>query len=392
MFKQKRILISAFLEQCDIEIGLQGDSPVLKSLIETINQQGGHSIYIPYSYFGFTGKMIGYMDRLKRKSISDKISGSYTRWMYTATFHFAIYLFSRVDFSLRRKVNRLREEGFDLCIFFYPYLLPTMSSLFKRSGRTEVVLFEVNIEKKFFQYQFNMSKLRILKSLFVKLIGMIEFKSISRADIIISIATRDARELSNLFPLKPIYSFVPAEYRGVTGMEKKDTVIIRDVKRKIRMELGPETVKVTFLGSNYSLNVSSVKEVISLARKMLELNRDVKFIVVGNISHSFGAEEDLPENVFFTGYLNDMKEVMSASDYFIMFDFMGTGIETKSRIYSEYPGLTLAFTKDSEEYSAILKDKLITFDSIGSIERFLKTIRRSTSSQGTGTIIQAQAD
>lgn len=375
-FGGRKVLISAYLRPQDISVGSQGDGPTLKSLMKTITDQGGEVSYVPYIDFGFTGKLIGFMDRMKRHSLSTRISGSHSRWMYTALFHFITYAISKIDASLKSKLRSLVENGFDTYIMFYPYLFSTLSSLCP-DGRVSTILYEVNIEKKFFQFQFSSPRFKTLKGLLLRLIGMMESKSIDRADMILTVASRDARELSSLYSAKHIRpsSFVEEEKRSIV---KRSSVSIRDVMHMTSRILGPDTVKVTFMGSNYSLNVRAVEEVIGLARKLSDVKGKVDFIVVGNVHHSFNSPNEIPDNVIFTGFLNNYDEVMSASDFFIMFDYMGTGIESKSRVYSEYPGLTLALTDESDEYSTILKEKLVAFNSVDSMERYLKDSAHST--------------
>lgn len=372
IFKGKRVLISAYLSRQDVEAGSQGDSPILKSLIQAIGKQGGEATYLPYSEFGITGLLINFMESLKKKSISNHISGSHTRWMYTAIFHFLTYVFSKADHLMKLKVKQLKRAKYEVYIFFYPYLFPTLNGILRDSSQPMLILFEVNIERKFFRFQFSNSKLSLLKNGLVKLISMMESKSINLADAVMTNATRDARELSALFKTKPIYAFPLHEEAIIRRTEMNQFIKVRDVIRMTDSELGPEILKITFMGSNYSLNVRSVEEVIRLARKMVEWKDKIKFIVIGNVHRAFNDVHSIPENVIFTGYLRDFNEVMGASDFFIMFDYMGTGVESKSRIYSEYPGLTLALTSAIEEYIPILKEKLIPFDSIDSMERFLR--------------------
>ncbi len=371
-FNGKRVLISAYLSLQDVETGSQGDSPTLQSLIRTIREQGGDATYLSYSEFGITGMLINIMEKLKKKSISNRISGSHTRWMYTAIFHFLTYVFSKTDPLMKLKTKRLKLMKYDICIFFYPYLFSTLNTLFRDSNHSMMILFEVNIERKFFQFQFSESKLMLLKNSLVKLVSMMESKSINLSDAVMTIATRDAKELSVRFESKPIHTLPLREETTIKSEEMKRFITVRDVMRMIDSVLSPEILKVTFIGSNYSLNVRSVEELIRLARNMEKWKDKIKFIIVGNVHHSFNDMYGIPENIIFTGFLRDFNDVMSASDFFIMFDYMGTGVESKSRVYSEYPGLTLALTREIEEYRPILKERLIPFDSIDSIEKFLK--------------------
>ena len=372
LFRGKRVLVLAYMSQHDADVGSQGDSPTIKSLMNTIARQGGNAAYSSYSEFGAIGKMIKFMERLKKKSISNRLSGSQTRWMYTAIFHFLTYAVSRADVFMQAKVKQFKNNGYDIYLLFYPYLFSAFKRQLSGHSGPMSVLFEPNIERKFFEFQFSKSKLNLLKNALCKLIGTMESKSIAQSDAVITVAMRDAKELSLKFDGKPIYALPVQEGRIKDMKDKKQSVKVRDVFRRRHSELGPDTLKVTFMGSNYSLNVSSVNELMKLARKMSECKDKIKFIVVGDIHHAFSDQCEVPENVIFTGYLRDFNEVMCASDFFILFDQMQTGIESKSRVYSQFPGLTIALTNDSEEYLPILRDKLVPFDSIDSIEKFLR--------------------
>ena len=372
MFRGKHVLVSAYMSSHDVDVGSQGDSPTIKSLMGVIEEQGGKADYLSYCELGATGLLIRFMERLKKKSISNHISGSHTRWMYTASFHFLTHVLSRIDILMRHKVMSLKSSHYDIYIFFYPYLFATLKRQLSYSDSAVKVLFEANVERRFFEFQFSKSRLNPLKNLLVKLVGIMETKAISRSDAILTVALRDAKDLRTNFSSKRIYTLPLCEETGDWSREKKQFVRVPDVLRMKDSDIGPDTIKVTFVGSNYSLNVQSVEELIGLARKMSECKDRIKFIVVGNVNQAFDDRFELPDNIIFTGYLRDFDDVMSASDYFVLFDYMGTGIESKSRIYSHYPGLTLALTNESEEYLRILKEKLISFDCVDSMERFLR--------------------
>lgn len=372
MFEGKLVLVLAYLSCHDVEIGTQGDSPTIKSLMRTIEQQGGSADYLSYCDLGATGLLIHLMEGLKKNSISNHISGSHTRWMYTATFHFLTHMLSRIDLLMRHKIINLKNSRYDAYICFYPYLFSTLKRQLMGSDPSIKVLFETNVERRFFEFQFSKAKLGLLKNALIKLIGIMENRAINQADAVITVAMRDAKELRMNFSSSRIYALPLEEELEGWSVEKKKFVNVPDALRMRNSYLGPDTLKVTFVGSNYSLNVQSVEELISLARKMPECKDRIKFIVVGNVNKAFGNKFELPDNMIFTGYLKDFEEVMSASDFFVLFDYMGTGIESKSRIYSRYPGLTLALTNESEEYLRILKEKLISFDSVDSMEKFLR--------------------
>lgn len=372
LFRGKRVLVAAYLTRQGVEVGSQGDSPTIKSLMQAIEEQGGKADYLSYSELGAMGLLIRYMERLKQNSIADQISGSETRWVYTATFHLLTHILSRIDRGMIKKIEHLKESHYDAFILFYPYLFTALERQMGSVGRSTKILFEANIEARFFEFQFSGPKLHLLKTLLVRLVDLMEKRAISQSDAIMTVAVRDAKELSTRFGSKRVFTLPQQGANGVTMKEKKEFVRVKDVFRMKNSNLGPDILKVTFMGSNYSLNVRSVEELIVMARSMSECKDKIKFIVVGNIHRAFDDNFELPENVIFTGYLRDFNEVMCASDFFILFDRMGTGVESKCRVYSEYPGLTLALTSDSEEYLPILKDKMISFDSVESIESFLR--------------------
>lgn len=373
-FSGKNVLISAYLASDEIITGSQGDSPTLESLINSIARVGSGVSYISYSNYGITGRMIELFDGLKRKSISSQISGSQTRWMFTAIFHFCIFLFSNFDLTLKWKARKIRSNRFDICIFFYPYLFSKLYNIFKVTNETKIVLFEVNIEKKFFEFQFSSHGLASIKKMLVKMINLVEKIAVHQADLILTIAKRDAKALRLLYPGKPIFSCrldAPYDLEVVDengSVKTSAEILYSNIASK------PSVVKITFIGTNYSLNVRSVNDIIQIARNLQDCKDKIKFVVIGNIARSFDNFSDLPDNVVFTGFLRDFDDIMKTTDFFMMFDYMGTGVESKCRTYSKYEAMTLTLTKDPEEYRAILKGKLIPFHSTESIEKFLREV------------------
>jgi hypothetical protein len=371
-FAGKNILISAYLASDEIVTGSQGDSPTLESLINSIAKVGKEVSYIPYSDYGITGHMIRFFDGLKRKSISSQISGSQTRWMFTAIFHFCIFLFSNFDLTLKWKARRIRSNGFDSCILFYPYLFSTLYNIFKVKNETNVLLFEVNIEKKFFEFQFSSHGLTNVKNMLVRIINLVEKTAINRSDLILTVAKRDTKTLRSLYPDKSIFSCRLDALHELETVDENGSVKTLPEVLYSNITSRHDVVKITFIGANYSLNVRSVNDIIQIARNLQDCKDKIKFVIIGNVARSFDNFSDLPDNVVFTGFLRDFDDIMKTTDFFMMFDYMGTGVESKCRTYSKYEAMTLTLTKDPEEYRAILKGKLIPFDSRDLIEKFLR--------------------
>jgi len=108
-----------------------------------------------------------------------------------------------------------------------------------------------------------------------------------------------------------------------------------------------------------------------------KISEKINFIIIGNVSDFFKNKKNLPENFIFTGFIQNINEIMVFSDYFILFDFMETGIETKFVEYAKYFKPIIIITKDAETYREFIGERLISFSDENELEKFLENLDKN---------------
>ena len=375
LFENKNVLIMAFLTEEEIYGSKHSDSPTIINVMNGIKELNGNVSYISYRDLGFTGKIINIFWNMKNKKGLSEISGSSLRWVFTSIFYVFIRYFSLLDFTFKFSLKNIFKESQDILIIFYPYLYIPISGKFLKDKKLKFILYETNIEKKFFEFHLSNFKYKKIANLLLKMIEKIEKEAISKSATILSCSKRDENYIKKYYPEKQISLFYPIKFYFQELINRSDFLKTRDVLRNKDIKLSKEKFIITFMGSNYSLNVISVKKLINLNNK--KISEKINFIIIGNVSDYFKSEKNLPENFIFTGFIQNIDEIMVFSDYFILFDFMETGIETKFVEYAKYFKPIIIITKDAETYREVIDERLISFSGINELEKFLENLDKN---------------
>jgi hypothetical protein len=375
LFLNKNIKIMAFLTEEEIYGSKHSDSSTIINVMNGIKKMNGNISYISYRDLGFTGKIINIFWNIKNKKGFYEISGSTLRWVLTPIFYVFIRYFSILDFTFKSSLKNIFNESQDILIIFYPYLYIPISKKFPKDKKLKLILYELNIEKKFFEFHLSDFKYKKIANLLLKIIEKIENEVILKSEIILSCSKRDENFIKKYYPEKQTFLFYPIKFYSQEHINRLDILKIKDVLRNKDFKLSKDKFIITFIGSNYSLNVISIKKLINLNNN--KISEKINFIIIGNVSDYFKSENNLPENFIFTGFIQNINEIMVFSDYFILFDFMETGIETKFVEYAKYFKPIIIVTKDVETYRKVIGERLISFSDENELEKFLENLDKN---------------
>jgi mannose/fructose/N-acetylgalactosamine-specific phosphotransferase system component IIB len=112
--------------------------------------------------------------------------------------------------------------------------------------------------------------------------------------------------------------------------DKSPVVIDQALKQKLN-----NNFIVGFLGTGFGPNIVSVRNIIDIAKKMLDSK--IVFLIIGNVSEAFYNDNNIPSNIIFTGYVNDLDSYLYLCDAFLnLKTTTHTGIETKMFDYLKF--------------------------------------------------------
>ena len=110
-----------------------------------------------------------------------------------------------------------------------------------------------------------------------------------------------------------------------------------NIDQALKQELSNNFV-IGFLGTNFGPNIVSVRNIIDVAKKMLDSR--IVFLIIGNVSEAFNNDNDnnnIPTNIVFTGYVDDLDSYLYICDAFLnLKTTVHTGIEIKMFDYLKF--------------------------------------------------------
>jgi glycosyltransferase involved in cell wall biosynthesis len=114
----------------------------------------------------------------------------------------------------------------------------------------------------------------------------------------------------------------------IIGHNTKKTI------NKYLMDLKKNYFLVCFVGSNFEPNIIAVENIVKIAR---ELSSSVLFLVIGDVDSAFKYRTDIPKNVIFTGFVENLDDYLAFCDAFINPKTTSdTGVETKMFDYIKF--------------------------------------------------------
>jgi glycosyltransferase involved in cell wall biosynthesis len=88
-------------------------------------------------------------------------------------------------------------------------------------------------------------------------------------------------------------------------------------------------------GTNFGPNIVLVRNLVDIAKKMLDSK--IVFLIIGNVSEAFYNDNNIPPNIIFTGYVDDLDSYLYLCDAFLNLKTTShTGIEAKMFYYFKF--------------------------------------------------------
>jgi hypothetical protein len=288
----------------------------------------GHSVNVLSleevgSFLSFFLKLEGHM---RQKGFRKK-AGSLTenkRWQLNLFAVIITELFSRVDLWFTMKLeNKLKNFEYPASIIYhYPLGFVTFSKAAKKFGAT-VAIYEHNVEWKFFESNVIPNKITSIATAIWK---KMELNALRQADHVICASKNDFNILKEIIDHNKMDVWIPVNQKF------RDKIPI-GVDQALKKKLGDNFV-IGFVGTNFSPNIISVRNIIDIAEKMLDSK--IVFLIIGNISEAF-CNNSIPTNVIFTGYVDDLDSYLYLCDAFLnLKTTTHTGIEIKMFDYLKF--------------------------------------------------------
>jgi hypothetical protein len=240
-------------------------------------------------------------------------------------------------------------------IYHYPKGFVTFSKAAKNLEAT-VAIYEHNVDWRFFESNVMSNKFTAIATTVWK---KLELNALRQADHVICASKNDFNILKEVIDHNRMDVWI------AINQKFQDKVSI-DVDHTLKQRLSNNFV-VGFIGTNFSPNIASVRNIIDIAEKMLE--NKIIFLIVGNVSEAF-YNDNIPANMIFTGYVNDMDSYLYLCDAFLNLKTTShTGIEIKMFDYLRFdkPIITTQIGSSGFEKSK----NLIILEDIADAQRLL---------------------
>jgi hypothetical protein len=325
----------------------------LKSIGHTVNLLSLEEVG---SLLSFLLKLEGHM---RQKGFKRKATGSAEnkRWQLNLLAIIIIELLSRVDlwFTMKLK-NKLKNFEYPASIIYhYPKGFVAFSKAAKNFGAT-VAIHEHNIDWKFFESNVISNKFTTIATAMWK---KMELNALRQADHIICASKNDFNILKEIIDHNKMDVWIPINQKFC------DKIPI-DVDQRLKQRLGNNFV-IGFIGTNFSPNIASVRNIIDIAEKMLDSK--IVFLIIGNVSEAF-YNNNIPTNMIFTGYVNDLESYLYLCDAFLNLKTTShTGIEIKMFDYLKFNKPIIATQIGSSGFEK--SKNLIVVEDIADTQRLL---------------------
>ena len=370
MDRGESVSVYDFLRDEEIVNNTHGDSVTIKALLEELKMEYKNVRYTSYRDLGILGKIIEMLWGLKKRSKST-LNGNRLRWVATAFLYILIDKLAIIDLGFSKCAGLNKYGSYEDLIIGRPFYFSHFERTIKNNGKGKISLLEHNIEKSFFGFQ--LGKLGFFSKILLNDISKIEKHALKEASMIYTVSVKDKNVLADEYPAIKVKKI---NYNGINSIDHLQLLIpFRNVNsgtfpNKYDPQVNIDRLKVGFIGSNYSLNVESVKLLINIA-KHIE-NKGIIFMIIGEVSSSFKDTIDIPSNLIFWGFVKDTYSVLSMCDAYILFDLMPTGIETKSLLYKQFVKLVLLVGQDNSEYDENLGDRVLILHNKDDVINFLE--------------------
>jgi len=273
---------------------------------------------------------------------------------------------TRIDLLYRRSAdNLMKSMGHgSVVIYHYPYGASYFASCARKNGLT-FVLYQHNIEWKFFDDRLGDG---LIKRTALPRAKSIELRSMSAADLVAFASDKDRLSISNENDIGKLemISWIPIAARFTKPVAAE---IPADIRAKIDGK-----VVAGFVGTNFEPNILAVEHLIRLART----SESLVFLIIGSVNRAFRGRDDIPNNVVFTGYVQELDSYLSHCDIFVNPKTTSdTGIEIKMFDYLKFDKYILSTETGASGFDSNKKVIISTIDEMPAKIQSLNIIGRN---------------
>ena len=331
LLSNKNIIVVYPYSHNEIAMHKMGATRLIYEQIELLRNTG-HTVNLLSleevgSFMSFVLRLLG---RVRQKGFRQeaKSSSENKRWQLNLLAVIITELLSRVDLWFTTKLhNRLENLEYPASIIYhYPrgFLAFTKAA---KNFETTVAIYEHNIEWKFFESNVIPNKFTAIA---IGTWRKMELNALRQADHVICASKNDFNILDEIIDHNKIDVWIPI------NRKYHDKCSI-DIDQVLKQELNNNFV-IGFLGTNFGPNIVSVRNIIDIANKMLDSK--IVFLIIGNVSEAFdkdGSNNNIPANIVFTGYVDDLDSYLYICDAFLnLKTTVHTGIEIKMFDYLKF--------------------------------------------------------
>lgn len=331
LLSNKNIIVVYPYSHNEIALHKMGATRLIYEQIELLKNTG-HTVNLLSleeigSFMSFVLRLLG---RVRQKGFSqkDKSSSENKRWQINLLAVILTELLSRVDRLFTTKLqNRLKNLEYPASIIYhYPRGFLAFAKASKNFEAT-VAIYEHNIEWKFFESNVISNKFTAIA---IGTWKKMELSALRQADHVICASKNDFNMLKEIIDQNKIDVWIPI------NQKYQDNYSI-NIDQALKQELSNNFV-IGFLGTNFGPNIVSVRNIIDVAKKMLDSR--IVFLIIGNVSEAFNNDDDnnnIPTNIVFTGYVDDLDSYLYICDAFLnLKTTVHTGIEIKMFDYLKF--------------------------------------------------------
>jgi len=244
----------------------------------------------------------------------------------------------------------------DLVIYNTPFCGSVLGKISRRLGAS-FIIYEHNVEWLFFSNKIGGSFFRVL----VYVLRARELYNLKYADAILCVNENDKKILVASRVKKRVDVWIPPPSK----VKMKPVNLPADLLEKLK-----DKFVVGFVGTNFEVNVASVEVILKVAEKVLG---NVIFLVIGSVKKAFEGRPDIPSNVIFTGFVNDLDTYLSVCDAFINPKVgLDTGIEAKLYDFLKFNKPVIATKAGAKGFEKF--DNMIIADSLSDIVDTLNSL------------------
>lgn len=328
ILSNKNIIVVYPYSHNEIALHKMGATRLIYEQIELLKNTG-HTVNLLSleeigSFMSFVLRLLG---RVRQKGFSQKdgSSSENKRWQLNLLAVIITELLSRVDrlftTKLKDRLNNLEYPA--SIIYHYPRGFLAFTKATKNFEAT-VAIYEHNIEWKFFESNVISNKFTAIA---ISTWKKMELSALRQAAHVICASKNDFNMLKEIIDHNKIDVWIPIN-------QKYHDKCSIDIDQSLKQQLSNNFV-IGFLGTNFGPNIVSVRNIIDVARKMLDSK--IVFLIVGNVSEAFDNNTNIPTNLVFTGYVDDLNSYLYICDAFLnLKTTVHTGIEIKMFDYLKF--------------------------------------------------------